>query len=172
MEQSLIANSGIQLCALPLTLDLGVNERMFFREWFDEDEVQTNLEYVYQLEESEKVVRVADLVACRFLDGEGRLLVSENEVLANPNIEVLHEGDISDAEDFFTLRLNDKRRCALDRLLGQWLPLPYYEVDGMGNFKDGPYNWVRCKLLPQSAKAEAEGDGERCAEALAATMGK
>ncbi len=161
MEQSLIANSGIQLYSQPLTLDLGTHERMFFREWFDEDEVQTNLEFVFQLKESEKVVRVADLVACRFLDSDGNLLVSENEVLANPNIEVLHEGDISDTEEFFTLRLNDKRRCALDRLLGQWLPLPYFEVDGMGNFKDGPYNWVRCKLLPQPSTHEGVADSNK-----------
>lgn len=160
MEQSLIANSGIQLYAQSLTLDLTAHERMFFREWFDEEEVQTNLEYVYQLEESEKVVRVADLEACRFLDGEGKLLVAENEVLANPNIEVLHEGDISEAEEFFTLRLNDKRRCALASLLGQWLPLPYYEVDGMGNFKDGPYNWVRCKLLPKKVKNTDGNNGK------------
>lgn len=150
MEYSLIANSGIQLLVCDLTIDLNSKSRQIFHEWFDEEEVQTNLEMVYQLKESEKVVRMADLESCRFLNSDGTLKVKEDEVLANPNLEILYQGDIEEAEDIFALRLNDERHCKLTSLLNKWLPLPYFELDSLGNFKKGPYNWVRCKLIPQS----------------------
>lgn len=55
MEHSLIANSGIQLHTQSISLDLNTRTPWLFREWFDEEEVQTNLEITYQLRESEKV---------------------------------------------------------------------------------------------------------------------
>ena len=155
MEHSLIANSGIQLHTQSISLDLNTRTPWLFREWFDEEEVQTNLEITYQLRESEKVVRVSELEQCLFLDENAALTVNEDEVLANPNIDVLYEGDITDSEELFTLRLNDQRRCALSKLLGQWLPIPYFEIDSMGQFKEGPYNWVRCKLMPNTDKSNS-----------------
>lgn len=160
MEHSLIANSGIQLYTQEVKLDLNARTKTIFREWFDEEEVQTNLEFAYQLRESEKVVRVSDLQSCLFLDEQGNLLVSEEEVLANPNIEVLYEGDIADSPEFFSLRLNDSRRCALDKLLGQWLPVPYLEVDAMGHFREGPYNWARCMLIADEGADAIAGGSE------------
>jgi len=149
MEQlSLIANSGIQLSTAEVEIDLNDNSRYLFHEWFDEDEVQTNLEFVSALPESGKVVRVADLENCKLIDEEGNLKVSEAEVLAIPNIKVIYEGDLDDAEEFFSLRLGDEKRCKLRALLNQWLPLPYFEFDSMGNQKNGPYNWARCKFVP------------------------
>lgn len=148
MEQTLIANSGIQLKTCQLTLDLSAKSKQVFHEWFDDEEVQTNLEFAYILPESEKVVRTADLEQCRFISRDGTLLVSETEVLANPNIEVLHEGDIEESPDIFSLRLGDRRHCHLEALLGQWLPIPYFEVGPMGACKPGPYNWARIKVMP------------------------
>lgn len=149
MEYPLIANSGIQLCTCKFSIDLNSKSKHIFHEWFDEEEVQWNLEFAYQLKDSEKVVRMADLESCRFINSDGSLNVkNEEEILANPNIKILYEGDIENVEDIFTLRLNDERRCKLKELLNQWLPLPYFELDSLGNFKNGPYNWVRCKLIP------------------------
>ncbi len=93
MENTLIANTGIQLQCCQLSIDLNSKSRQLFHEWFDEEEVQFSLELVYQLPESQKVVRTADLESCRFIDHEGKLLVKEEEILANPNIDVLYEGD-------------------------------------------------------------------------------
>lgn len=150
MEYSLIANSGIQLLTSEFSIDLNSKSRHFFHEWFDDEEVQTNLEFAYQLKDSEKVVRMADLEKYRFLNPDGTInVLNESEILANPNIEILHEGDIEEAEDIFALRLNDERHSKFFELLDKWLPLPYFELDGLGNFKNGPYNWVRCKLIPQ-----------------------
>lgn len=158
MEYTLIANTGIQLQNCQLSIDLNSKSRQLFHEWFDEDEVQYSLELVYQLPESQKVVRTADLESCRFINAEGKLLVKEEEVLANPNIEVLYEGDIESANNIFSLRLNDEKRCKLKSLLNQWLPLPYFELDSLGNFKSGPYNWVRCKLIPKSSGDNSKMD--------------
>ena len=158
MEYSLISNSGIQLLTSEFIIDLNSKSRHFFHEWFDEEEVQTNLEFAYQLKESEKVVRMADLEKYRFINSDGTLNVKkESEILANPNIEILHQGDIEDAEDIFVLRLNDERHSKVFSLLDKWLPLPYFELDTLGNFKRGPYNWVRCKLIPnQKTKNEIQ----------------
>lgn len=155
MEYTLIANSGIQMMTCDLIFDLNSNSKHLFHEWFDEEEVQTNLEFAYLLRESEKIVRMADLESCRFLNPDGSLNVKEEEVLANPNIEILFEGDVEEAEDIFSLRLNDERHCKLEAMFNQWLPLPYFELDTLGNCKAGPYNWVRCKLIPK------EGDYEK-----------
>ena len=100
-EYSLIANSGIQFYVKEIEFDFSNTSKQLFHEWFDEDEVQTNLEFAYLLQESEKVVRMSDLEACRFLDDEGNLNVSEQEVLANPNIEIIYEGDLENATDIF-----------------------------------------------------------------------
>lgn len=158
MEYTLIANTGIQLQCCQLSIDLNSKSRQMFHEWFDEDEVQYSLELVYQLPETQKVVRTADLESCRFINADGKLLVKEEEVLANPNIEVLYEGDIEGASDIFSLRLNDEKRCKLKSLLNQWLPLPYFELDSLGNFKSGPYNWVRCKLIPKATEDSCKLD--------------
>ncbi len=150
MEYTLIANSGIQLLTCELTIDLSSKSRYLFHEWFDEKEIQTNLEFAYILKESEKVVRLADLESCRFIDTDGNLNIKEEEVLSNPNIEILHEGDIENAEDIFALKLNDTRHCYLSSMFNKWIPLPYFELDSFGNCKNGPYNWVRCKLIPRN----------------------
>lgn len=156
MEYPLIANSGIQFYVCDLTIDLNSKSKQIFHEWFDEEEVQTNLELAFLLKDSEKVVRMAELESCKFLNTDGSLKVKEEEVLANPNIEILHVGDIEDAEGIFSLRLNDERHCKISSLLNQWLPLPYFELDALGNFKNGPYNWVRCKIIPKGNTSKNE----------------
>lgn len=150
-ELILIANSGIQLNTSKVTIDLNSQSRYYFHEWFDEEEVQTNLEFAYYLRESENFVRLADMESCGFVDRDGKLRRREDEVLANPNIDILYHGDIDSAKDIFSIRLNDERHCKINNLVGRWIPLPYYETDNLGNCKNGPYNWVRCKLLPRQS---------------------
>lgn len=156
MEYSLIANSGIQFLVAEINIDLNSTSKLLFHEWFDEEEVQTNLEFAYQLGESLRVVRVSDLDSCRFLGPDGKLTVSEAEVIANPNIEILHQGDIDTCPELFTMSLRD-RSCRFSSLLNQWLPLPYFELDGIGDFKRGPYNWVRCKIIPREGQDPKSG---------------
>ena len=151
---SLIANSGIQFYNCRLEIDLKSQTKQLFHEWFDEEEVQTNLEFAYLLKECNKIVRMADLEKCGFLDDDGKLTVTEKEVLAVPNLEVLHEGDFDeDAGELFYMQLSNKF-SKIESLLNQWLPLPYFELDTVGNFNNGPYNWVRCKLIPRETERQ------------------
>jgi len=149
MEYSLIANSGIQFYKTDVEIDLNSVSRHMFHEWFDEDLVETNLEFVYQLQESMKVVRLSELEDCNFINKDGKLIVSEEEILSNPNLEILYEGDINEADDIFSMKLSDKR-CKIDKMLNQWLPLPMFELDFLGDYKAGPYNWCRCKIVTDS----------------------
>lgn len=151
---SLIANSGIQFYNCRLEIDLKSQTKQLFHEWFDEEEVQTNLEFAYLLKECNKIVRMAELEKCGFLDDDGKLTVTEKEVLAVPNLEVLHEGDFDeDAGELFYMQLFNKF-SKIESLLNQWLPLPYFELDTVGNFNNGPYNWVRCKLIPRETERQ------------------
>lgn len=159
MAYSLIANSGIQLYTSHIVIDSNAVSKHLFHEWFDEEQVETNIEVVFQLPESKKVVALSDLERYRFISEEGKLIVSEEQVLAVPDLRIIYDGgDIQDLEGIFAMKLSD-RRCQVDKLINQWLPLPVFELDLTGEFKQGPYNWCRCKIIPQSSnngKTEAD----------------
>lgn len=149
MEFTLIANSGIQLYTCHVDFDFNNSSKQLFHEWFDEEAVEQNLEAVYQLKETLKVVRLSDLEHYGFLDSTGKLKVKEEEVLANPNIKDLYEGNIEEAQGIFSMKLSDNQ-CLAKKLLNQWLPLPFFELDYLNEFKSGPYNWCRCKIVPKA----------------------
>lgn len=149
-QHTLIANSGIQLFAKEVEIDLNSNSKHLFHEWFDEENVETALEVVYQLPESKKVVTLAELEKCKAISPEGKLLATEQQILAIPDLEVVYQGDLQDAEGIFSLKLTD-RHCSVDKFYNQWLPLPVMELGSSGEFKQGPYNWCRCKIIPKRA---------------------
>lgn len=149
MTYSLIANSGIQLYTSHIVIDSNATSKHLFHEWFDEEQVETNIEVVFQLPESKKIVALNDLERYRFISEEGKLIVSEQQVLAVPDLRIIHDGgDIQNIEGIFAMKLSD-RRCQVSKLLNQWLPLPVFELDLTGEFKQGPYNWCRCKIIPK-----------------------
>jgi len=153
-DYSLIANSGIQLLVENIEIGIGSRKKYSFHEWFDTDEVQYNLEFVYKLNNdyNDKYVKMADLESCRFLDDNGELTVSSEDVMANPNIKEV-ENNEEEGDSIFCFKLNDKN-SKLSFFYNQWLPLPYYELDAIGNYKNGPYNWARCKIIPYEEKAQ------------------
>ena len=51
----LIANSGIQYLSSNLEIELNTNFKMLFHEWFDEENVQQDLEFAYCMPDSQKV---------------------------------------------------------------------------------------------------------------------
>ncbi len=148
MAYTFIANSGIQFYLSHITIDMNATSKHLFHEWFDEELVETSLEVVYQLQESKKIVALNDLERYRLVSDDGKLLVNEQQVLAIPDLRIIFEGDISDADGIFALKLTD-RRCPLPSLLNKWLPMPILELDLLGEFKQGPYNWCRCKIIPK-----------------------
>lgn len=148
MAYTFIANSGIQYFLSHMTIDLNATSRHLFHEWFDEELVETSLEVVFQLPESKKIVALNDLERYRLISDEGKLLVGEQQVLAIPDLRIIYEGDVTEADGIFALKLSDKR-CPLSSLLNKWLPMPMLELDLLGEFKQGPYNWCRCKIIPR-----------------------
>ena len=102
MTYSLIANSGIQLYTSHIVIDSNATSKHLFHEWFDEEQVETNIEVVFQLPESKKIVALNDLERYRFISEEGKLIVSEQQVLAVPDLRIIHEGgDIQNIEGIF-----------------------------------------------------------------------
>ena len=142
---SLIANSGIQLYTSHIVIDANATSKHFFHEWFDEDQVETSLEVAFQLPESNVTVALSDLERYNFITPEGKLRVSEQQVLAVPDLRIIDDGG-----NVFSMKLSD-RRCHIDKLINQWLPLPVFELDLSGDFKQGPYNWCRAKIIPSSS---------------------
>ena len=148
-DVSFIANSGIQFLVRKVRINLCNNDdRLLFHEWFDEDLVQFNLELAYYLRQNKKIVRLHDLEECDFVDPvTSALKVGENEILSNPNVRVIHSGEVSQCTEAFYMTPSDERNSKIEGLLNQWLPMPCFELDTMGELKLGPYNWCRCKVI-------------------------
>lgn len=156
-EISLIANTGIQFVTRRIRIKYD-SCRLLFHEWFDEDasevELAYKLELAYYLGQNRKIVRLRDLEECRFVDTvTGTLEVEENVILSNPNVKPIHSGEVATCTDTFYMSPSEKN-SKLESLFNQWLPMPCFELDSMGELKLGPYNWCRCKLIPYEKNQE------------------
>mgnify|MGYP002854246690 CR=1 FL=1 len=155
---NLIANTGIQFLTKRLMIDSDASTRMLFYEWFDDEKtIEWDLEFAYQLRPSNKVVHLADLESSRFVDSQGNLLVQEDQVLANPNVmqRMIHDGNVQPwPNGLFYTRWGD-RNCKVECYFNQWIPIPYFEVNSEnGEFRQGPYNWCRCKIIPDKEQPQ------------------
>lgn len=148
---SLIANSGIQLQTVPLHIDLEDNDKnLLFHEWFDSDmeNPHFNLELATYLKQEKKTIKRSELESSNFVDAKsGDLKVTEREILAVPNLTVLHNGEVKNCNELFYMYGNSQH-CKILNMINQWLMVPYFELDSMGELKSGPYNWCRCKIIP------------------------
>ena len=147
---SLIANSGIQLHTVPLHIDFEERDQnLLFHEWFDDTLVQFNLELATQLKNNKVAIKRSQLESIDFVDPvSGELKVEEGEVLTIPNLTVLHQGEVRSSDELFYMNGGD-RHSKLHRFVNQWIMVPYFELDSMGELKLGPYNWCRCKVIPK-----------------------
>lgn len=145
-EISLIANSGIQFynCRLDLNLN-GANSKMF-HEWFDESEINHNLEFAFMLPDNQTVYKLSDMEQYGFVDDNMKLIVPEDEVLVLPNLKPLERNE-DEMSYLFEMGLNNCRTI-FQCFENQWLPIPYFETGK----HQGPYDWVRCKLIPRESK--------------------
>lgn len=150
MTHSLIANSGIQFLTREIEIDTNDAYKQVFYEWFDEELVEQVLEYAYEIKPLDEFVHYSDLLKYGFIDNAGNLLVEPNVIAANPEVRIIHKGDISECPNLFRMRIGDKNNCALDKYLNIWLPAPFYEIDKSNRFQAGPYNWCRFKICPIS----------------------
>ncbi len=153
---SLIANSGIQLHTVPFHIDLEENDKsLLFHEWFDDNCLQFKLELACHLKNSKVTIKRSQLETINFVDTvSGELKVSEGEVLAVPNLTVLHKGDVRNCEELFYMD-GGNQYSKLSHFLNRWIPVPFYELDSMRKLKLGPYNWCRCKVIPSLNNEES-----------------
>lgn len=146
----LIANSGIQYLSSNLEIELNTNFKMLFHEWFDEENVQQDLEFAYCMPDSQKVYRWADMRRRNFIDDDGRLQYKEDEVKADPNLRALEEGkSVDNSNRFYYMKFADKHcKVTMQSLYNHWIPIPFLELNALHQEKTGPYNWCRCKIIP------------------------
>lgn len=148
---TLIANSGIQFYTSELKIEFNSIFKILFHEWFDEPNIQEELEFAYCMPESQQVYRWTDLRRRNFIDDNGKLQCSEDEVKSDPSLHTLEGGKlVDDCGRFYHMKFPDKHcKSALQSFLNQWIPVPFFELDANHVEKSGPYNWCRCKIIPQ-----------------------
>lgn len=146
---SLIANSGIQLHAVPMHINFeDCDKNLLFHEWLDDKLLQFNLELATYLRQNKVTIKRSQLETTNFVDEvSGNLKVTENEILSVPNLTILYKGDVKNCDELFYMS-GDNTHCKLSELLNHWIPVPYFELNHMGELKLGPYNWCRCKIIP------------------------
>lgn len=143
----LIANSGIQYLTTRLEIDTNSGFSLFFHEWFDEKEVQQDLEFAYAIPNGAGTYRWEDLRKRGFIDKNGKLNAhTAATILADPNLKPLQSTQTS---HFYNMKFSDKTGSViLRKLFNQWLPVPFLEISDSQELKSTPYNWCRCKVIP------------------------
>ena len=147
---TLIANSGIQYLPLKLDIDLNNGFKILFHEWFDDDNVQEDLEFAYCLPNCQKVYRWSDLRRRNFIDDAGSLICQEAEISADPNLRPLEGGaKLDNSPRFFYMKFSNKHfKQVLSKIYNQWIPVPFLELNPCREVVPGSYNWCRCKIAP------------------------
>lgn len=152
---SLIANSGLQVMVVPVTIDYNDSDsRLLFREWFDTGDGEYKLELAYQLKKIGNgglTYRRKDLVKCGIVNASTDEIVRpETDVLTNSDIKALREGSIqsgANEQELFWMSSGDKL-FMIDYLKDNWVPVPFYNKTN-GEVRLGPYNWCRMRLIPE-----------------------
>lgn len=140
---SLISDSGIQIHKFDLSLSPATNivSRIGYFEELDLTQYKVRLNYAIYL--------------------------PEDEIWAS-KIQLLQDGYLIDgklAEDIDTrliTKLDEETQCytvnnidnSLELYADNWLPIPYFELSGQGNYHFGAINWCRLKLVPVDIKGK------------------
>lgn len=146
---TLIENTGIQFITRKLSIQSCADCNLLFYEYYSFIDFIWELEYAFQLEYSNKIVRFADLLMCGYVDAKGGLTVSESQVLANPNISIIHDGNLQPwPNDLFKVKWGNLY-CMADKFYNQWIPVPFLRCDQRNDKSDSvPNYWCRCKIIP------------------------
>ena len=151
MDCTFIANSGIQMATLRLSLDPQNKFKMWFHEWYDTSCGQWKLELVHEVVTDDAIV----LYNKQRLFDEGYLTDSTLELdpseLRSAGITPLKvEDQICEGVkgELFKLTFSDKHN-KLEAFENKWLPAPYFFRRTEKRFKFGPVNWSRFKLVPR-----------------------
>jgi hypothetical protein len=138
---NLIANTGIHLVTIPLTIDANDGFKMFFHEWFDMADHELKLELAHFFAQDGVWVRKKELGELGYLnDG----IVSEGWSVIKNDFQRYDKTPISDIENCFNLTID---KSYLDKFENEWLPLPFFRLNAAGFTEFGPVNWSRFKLV-------------------------
>lgn len=151
-EHTLIANSGIQIFTIPLSINTQEKFKMWYHEWYDTTNGEWVLEPVYELRTEDECVyyNKQKLYTGGYL-ADPTIEIDVNE-LKNDGITPLRIDDENCPGvrgDIFNITFTD-RDCKLSAFENVWLPLPYFFKRTPKRFKFGPLNWARLKLIPKS----------------------
>ncbi len=151
-EHTLIANSGIQVLVLPLSVNTQDKFKLWYHEWYDTDNGEWLLEPVHEL-------RTED--GCLYYNKQklykgGYLSDPAMEIdpleLKNDGITPLRIDDVNCdgvKGDIFSMTFSD-RDNKMSSFENVWLPVPYFFKRTEKRFKFGPLNWARMKMIPLS----------------------
>ena len=151
-EHTFIANSGIQIITLPLSINTQEKYKMWYHEWCDAANEEWILEPVYELRTDDGCVyyNKQKLYNKGYL-ADSTIGINVND-LKNDGITPLRIDDENCTGvkgDIFNMTFSDKD-CKLQAFENVWLPLPYFFKRSAKRFKFGPLNWARLKLVPKS----------------------
>lgn len=161
MDHTFIANSGIQMATLKLSLDTQDKFKMWFHEWYDTSNGQWKLDLVHEAITDDTPV----FYNKHRLFDEGYL--SDSTVELDPSelrlvgiTPLMVDDEICEGVkgELYKLTFSDKHN-KLESFENKWLPAPYFFKRTEKRFKFGPVNWSRFKLVPRkSAKGIKEYD--------------
>ena len=161
MDYTIIANSGIQVATIRLSLDMQDKFKMWFHEWYDTSCGQWKLDLVHEATTDDTAVYYNKLELF-----EGGYLSEQNaeldpsELRAAGITPLMVDDDICEGVkgELYKLTFSDKHN-KLEAFENKWLPAPYFFRRTEKRFKFGPVNWSRFKLVPRKgAKGAKEYD--------------
>lgn len=150
-EHSFIANTGIHVITIPLSINTQESFKMWYHEWYDTANGEWVLDPVYELKTENSCIyyNKHKLYRSGYLsDASTQIDVTE---LKNEGIMPLRIDDTNCQGvkgEIFNITFSD-RDCVLSTFENVWLPLPYFFKKTPKRFKFGPLNWARLKLVPR-----------------------
>ncbi len=149
MTHTLIANTGIHVVTFKVSLDLQEKFKMWYREWYDNENGEWRLDPIYELKTEDECIYydkhalykggyLSDLTAG----------IDINDLKADGILPLKIDDEYCKGVkgDIFNITLADKDNKLKD-FENVWLPAPYFFKRTEKRLNFGPLNWARFKLL-------------------------
>lgn len=150
MTYSLIANTGIHITSFPIEINSRDKFSVWFHEWLDATNGEWKLEIMHEIPTDEQVYyyRKRDLFdKGYFASADYEYTIQDLYDDGIKPVKVDEDMQEDNTGEIFKYSLNE-RGTNLANFEGKWLPLPYFIRRGQSNYKFGPVNWSRFKLIP------------------------
>ena len=148
-EFTLIANSGIQLFAARLRINVQDRAKIWFHEWYDTSSGQWKLNLVREImyDDTSYYYDKNELLDNGYDDTSTEITPDD---LTNYGIKPLATDDSqAKAGKLFKMSFGD-RNNSISCFENKWLPMPYFLKKTETKFKFTPMNWARVKLIPKN----------------------